>query len=241
MKKPTVAGPVEQRDIKYPTIEEAQRHFGIPDLAKLFREFLSDQWATSDVVSWILPEHWASQLRIRVYNSVAYTYQSFHKPVELDLIPLRAQQSGQNKGRTHTIWVDKGEVEGPGTTFGNRMPVIPLHFFTWEPPNTLWDLCEGSVREKVEWEVERKKGRKIPKSLELMMVYETRYANPHTKPDRWTGFTAVIANPKDSGRRYVAWVESIQGPAHLVLEDKTVKDPGKQWWLVNSHIDLATY
>jgi hypothetical protein len=242
LNKPTVAGPVNQKNIKCPTIQEAQHHFEIPDLPKLFHDFMCDQWATSELVDRILPEDWTTKLRIRVYNSVAYTYQPFQTPTELDRILLRSQKSGQNKGRTHTVWVDKGEEEGPATTFGTRVPAIPLLYFTWEPPKNLWSLCDESERAKIEWEMDTKKRRKVPKILELMMVYETKYANPNiTKPDRWTGFTAVIANPKDKQRRYIAWIESIQGPAHLVIEDETVKDPNNQRWLVNSHIDLATY
>jgi len=67
------------------------------------------------------------------------------------------------------------------------------------------------------------------------MLVGMKYATESGKPNRFHGFVEVVLNERD---RYVAEVEPIEGPVHL-LEGETIW--GKNSWIVNSHIDLETY
>jgi len=67
------------------------------------------------------------------------------------------------------------------------------------------------------------------------MLVGMKYATESGKPNRFHGFVEVVLNERD---RYVAEVEPIEGPVHL-LEGEKIR--GKNSWIVNSHIDLETY
>jgi len=57
-----------------------------------------------------------------------------------------------------------------------------------------------------------------------------KYATESGKANRFHGFVEVLLNEWD---RYVAEVEPIEGPEHL-LEGEKIR--GKNRWIVNSHI-----
>ena len=67
------------------------------------------------------------------------------------------------------------------------------------------------------------------------MLVGMKYATESGKPNRFHGFVEVVLNERD---RYVAEVEPIEGPVHL-LEGEKIRE--KNSWIVNSHIDLETY
>jgi len=67
------------------------------------------------------------------------------------------------------------------------------------------------------------------------MLVGMKYATEPGKPNCLHGFVEVVLNERD---QYVAEVEPIEGPVHLL---KGGKNWGKNSWIVNSHIDLETY
>ena len=67
------------------------------------------------------------------------------------------------------------------------------------------------------------------------MLVGMKYATESSNPNRFHGFVDVVLNKRD---RYVAEVEPIEGPVHLLERRKT---RGNKSWIVNSHIDLETY
>ena len=69
------------------------------------------------------------------------------------------------------------------------------------------------------------------------MLAGMKFATDSSRPNRFHGFVEVTENRAD---RYIAEVEAIEGPVHLVKEDERCKD-NKARWIVNSHIDLETY
>ena len=67
------------------------------------------------------------------------------------------------------------------------------------------------------------------------MLVGMKYTMESSNPNRFHGFVEVVLNERD---RYVAEVESIEGPVHM-LEGRKIQ--GNKSWIVNSHIDLETY
>ena len=67
------------------------------------------------------------------------------------------------------------------------------------------------------------------------MLVGMKYATESSNPNRFHGFVVVVLNEWD---QYVAEVEPIEGPVHLL---KGRKIRGNKSWIVNSHIDLETY
>ena len=72
-------------------------------------------------------------------------------------------------------------------------------------------------------------------TLELVMLVGMKYAMEASNPNCFQGFVEVVLNGRD---RYVAEVEPIEGPVHL-LEGRKIQ--GNKSWIVNSYIDLETY
>ena len=67
------------------------------------------------------------------------------------------------------------------------------------------------------------------------MLVGMKYAMELHRPNRFYGFMEVVLNERDW---YVADVEPIEGPVHLVKRGKIW---GKNSWVMNSNIDLNTY
>ena len=67
------------------------------------------------------------------------------------------------------------------------------------------------------------------------MLVGMNYATELSNPNRFHGFVEMGLNERD---RYVAEVEPIEGPVHL-LEGRKIR--GNKSWIVNRHIDLETY
>jgi hypothetical protein len=212
------------RGIKPLSLSEAATRFSIPDLPVLFRDYVEELWGQR-VAERVLGrrETYAESTLIEIYNSVANYYQPFQRPLEIERRLLRCtKETGKNEPVCHDIWVRESE-DRDKDSFQGRKACRPLLYFSFSPPNAV--IPQTSQRNKSA----------VTETLELVMLVGMKYATESSKPNRFHGFVEVVLNERD---RYVAEVEPIEGPVHLLERGKI---RGKNSWVVNSHIDLETY
>jgi hypothetical protein len=147
---------------------------------------------------------------------------------------------GKREPVTHDIWI-RANADRTQDSFQGRKASRPLLYFAYTPPQFAATLC-GSDGQRVasQRRTDRVRGRivqtLVPQTIELVMLVGMKFTTASSKPNRYHGFVEVELNTRD---RYVAQVEAIEGPVHLVDVNEK-RQTGKRW-IVNSHIDLETY
>ena len=160
---------------------------------------------------------------IEIYNSVANYFQLFQRPLEIKRRLLRcSKEAGKNQPVSHDIWVRESQNRDKDS-FQGRKACKPLLYFSFSPSKAV--IPETSQRNISP----------VTETLEPVMLVGIKYATELSNLNRFHGFVEVVLNERD---RYVAKVEPIEGPVHL-LEGRKIR--GKKSWIVNSHIDLETY
>lgn len=156
---------------------------------------------------------------IQVYNSVAYHYQPFQRPLEVEKYILRYTYKWRNGGEhRQSIWTRASEHHTQDT-FQGRKAAIPLLYFAYTPPK--WALLNPNAVGRIQTHITKstRHGQKIysylPSPVELAMVFGTKYCSVSGLPDPYHGSVAVVENPKDC---YVIPVSSIEGAVDLVPE-----------------------
>jgi hypothetical protein len=237
----TVAG--RARAIKPLSLTEAEERFEINDLARLFRDRAADVWGL-DLTERILgpANGYANRVHIEVYNSVADYYQPFQRPLLVEKRFLRCSKDENTKRGlvTHDIWV-RVNTDRTQDSFQGRQPCRPLLYFCYTPPEWASQVRGPGGQCVATREVTKSmRGRavkvSIPQRLELVMLMGYKFAGRSSLPNKFHGLVEVELNRKD---RYVADVEVIEGPVHLVDTNETRSS--RKRWVVNSHIDLETY
>ena len=127
-----------------------------------------------------------------------------------------------NRPLSHDICVRESQ-DRDKDSFQGRKPCKPLLYFSFSPSKAV--IPQTTKRNKSQ----------VTETLELVMLVGKKYATESGKPNRFQGFVEVVLNERDW---YLARVESIEGPVHL-LEGEKIR--GQNSWIVNSHIDLETY
>lgn len=212
------------RGIKRLSLSEAADRFSIPDLPALFRDYVEELWGQR-VAERVLGrrETYAESTMIEIYNSVANYFQPFQRPLEIERRLLRCtKEAGKNEPLSHDIWVRESQ-DRDRDSFQGRKACKPLLYFSFSPSKAV--IPQTSQRNKSP----------VTETLELVMLVGMKYAMESSNPNRFHGFVEVVLNERD---RYVAEVEPIEGPVHL-LEGRKIR--GNKSWIVNSHIDLETY
>ena len=212
------------RGIKPLSLSEAATRFSIPDLSVLFRDYVEELWGQR-VAERVLGrrETYAESTLIEIYNSVANYYQPFQRPLEIERRLLRCtRETGKNEPGCHDIWVRESE-DRDKDSFPGRKASRLLLYFSFSPPNAV--IPQTSQRNKSV----------VTETLELVMLVGMKYATESSKPNRVHGFVEVVLNERDW---YVAEVEPIEGPVHLLERGKI---RGKNSWVIKSHIELETY
>ena len=212
------------RGIKGLSLSEAADRFSIPDLSALFRDYVEELWwqrVAESVLGRI--ETYAESTIIEIYNSVANYFQPFKRPLEIERRLLRStKEAGKNEAVSHNIWVRESQ-DWYKDSFPGRKAFKPLLYFSVSPSKGV--IPRTSQRNKSP----------VTETLELVMLVGMKYATESSNPNRFHWFVEVVLNERD---RYVAEVEPIEGPVHL-LEGRKIR--GNKSWIVNSHIDLETY
>jgi len=238
-----LAGRVQS--MKSLSLREAATRFGINDFPAIFRQQIVAIWGPHLTERILGPdETFADQVRIEVYNSVANFYQPFQRPLEVRKRLLRCVRSGDGKRPpvTHNVWVRVTQDRTEDAFVGCKV-CRPLLYFSYTPPMFAAQL-RGPEGQKVGAELQPRStgGRKhevlVPQALELAVFAGYKYKGSSTRPNRFHGFMEVELE-NGNNRRFVAQVESIEGPVQLV-EVNEIRQTRKTW-IVNTHIDLDTY
>jgi hypothetical protein len=232
------------RTIKPLSLKAAAIRFGINDFPAIFRQQIVAIWGEHLTERILGPdETFADQVRIELYNSVANFYQPFQRPREVQKRFMRCGVSsgdGKRPAVTHNVWV-RVNPDRAQDAFQGRKVCTPLMYFSYTPPKFAAQL-RGPEGEKVEAEPQSRStgGREcqvfVPRTLGFAMLVGYRYTGSYGQPNRFHGCVEV---EPDNGDRFVAEVDSIEGPVQLVEVNETRKN--RKTWIVNNHIDLETY
>jgi len=212
------------RGIEQFSLSETADQFSIPDLPVLFHDYFEELWGQR-VAERVLGrrETYAESTIIEIYNSVANYFQPFQLPLEIERRLLRCtKEAGKKEPLSHDIWVRESQHRDKDS-FQGRKPCKPLPNFSFSRSKAV--IPQTTQRNKSQ----------VTEPLELVMLVGMKYATQLGKPNRFHGCVEVVHNERD---RYVAEVEPIEGPVHL-LEGEKIR--GTNSWIVNSHIDLETY
>ena len=90
------------------SLVQVQEEFGIPDLAKHFRERLEKLWGAEIMEKVCGPaSDFLRTVSVKVYPSITFYYRPFQQPLEVEKQLLRCSNDwrASKKDRTHDIWV----------------------------------------------------------------------------------------------------------------------------------------
>ena len=144
-------------------------------------------------------------------------------PLEIErrLLPC-TKEAEKNRPLSHDIWVRESQ-DRDKHSFQGRKACQPVLYFSFSPSKALIPrITQRNISQ-------------VTEILDQVILVGMKYTMASGKPNRFHGFVEVVPNEWD---RYVAEVEPIEGPVHL-LEGENIQ--GKDIWIVNSHIDLETY
>jgi len=144
----------------------------------------------------------------------------------------------------YNIWVQytQSEENDLNNTFQGQIPSFPVLYFSWTPPNQIFQFLEHLPARKV-LSTFSKRCRKTqqwvlrPQVKEYAVVIPTKYNDFHGWADCVYGFFQVV---KQTNKMHIVSVGATVGPAHFMWE---IAASGgiDSIWLVNNHIDLDTY
>jgi len=155
-------------------------------------------------------ETYAESTMIEIYNSVANNFQPCQHPLEIERRLLRCtKEAGKNEQLSHDIWVRESQDKDKDL-FQGRKPCKLLLYFSFSPSKAV--IPQTTQRNKSQ----------VTETLELVMLVGMKYAMESGKPNCFHGFVEVVLNERDG---YVAEVEPIEGPVHLLEGEKS---PGKK-------------
>jgi len=212
------------RGIQQLLLSEAVDRFSIPDLQVLFCDYVEELWEQR-VADRVLgrSETYAESTMIEIHNSVANYFRQVQCPLEIVRRPLRCtKEAGKYGPLSHDICVRESQ-DRDNDSFQGGKPCKPLLYLSFSPSKALIPLT-----------TQRNKSQ-VTETLELVMLVGMKYGTESGKPNCFHGFVEVLLNERD---RYVAELEPIEGPVHL-LEGGKIR--GKNSWIMNSQIDLETY
>jgi hypothetical protein len=214
------------------SLAHAKTEYGIPDLPKLLRRYLEAEWGVqlADAACGI---DFENRVKIKIYNSVAYSYRPFQKPYEVAKQLLRCTPKWRKlkNGLTHNIWVRCSEVRSEDT-FQGRKVCRPLLYLEYTPPVEILKLpaAEGQI------DTYSKSTRtQVPSPIGLAVIVGYKYVRPDGIPNKSHGCVEVELSKQD---RFVASIGSIEGAVQLIPEKDS---PNNKVYLVNNYIDLETY
>ena len=234
---PRLAGPVPKLKI---TLLQAQKMFGIPDLARHFKDRIIEEWK-ADLFHSICGSdtEYPQRVRIKVYNSAVYFYQPYQQPLDVKKQLLRCRPNDRSKN--HAIWTRVTE-DTTSDTFQGRKVAISLLYFGYTPLESALYISGSSDKVICHTAQRKRNGETVnlpkPRELQFAMITGTKYVTSTGQPDSIHGCVEVIENPQD---RYVMPIRSLEGAVHLVPVDEVHKGPNPRQYLVNNHIDLDTY
>ncbi len=237
---PKLAGKV--RGNKTITLNDAEKEFEVPNLARLFRERLDIMWGGEEIIEKVCGSvEEFGRTCIKVYQSIAFYYRPFQQPQEVKKHLLRCTNAwrASREARTHHIWIRHSE-DRVSDTFQGRKACYPLLYFGYTPPSRALRVTGGDksiIPTKV-----RERGNNpyatelVPKEMGFAMAVVYMYVRPDGLPNPHHGCVEVQLNKQDM---IVAPIESIEGAVHLIAENEEAEKGGI--FLVNNHIDLETY
>jgi hypothetical protein len=245
----------ECRSVKLKSLTDVAGDFEIPNLGKLFRAQIEEDWGT-EITGLVLGYNLKTlmdEVRIKLHNGLSYYRQPFHAPATVERIGLdcKVEYTNANKGmmpRTHTVWVQHAESEHNhlDNNFQGRVPSFPILYFTWTPPNKILQfrehLPDGKIlptfskrcKKRREWILR-------PRPQAYAVVIPTKFQDRRGWADKVDGFIRVV---KLTHKMHIVPVGAIVGPAHLVREDEEVLGSNRgddtSIWLLNNKVDLDT-
>ena len=172
---------------------------------------------------------------------MANFFQPFQQPLEVQKRFFRCLRFGSDKRSTvtHNVWV-RVKQDRTQDSFQGHKACMPLLYFSYTPPKFAEQLKEPDGQ-RVASERQQKftQGRThwilVPKALELAVLAGYKCTGSG-QPNRFHGSVEVELDGRD---RAVAEVGLIEGPVQLVEVNKARRS--RKRWIVNNHIDLATY
>jgi len=177
---------------------------------------------------------------------MSFYRQPFHCPTSVEHLGLdcKVEYTNANQGimlESHNICIQYAESD-LDNTFQGQVPLFPVLYFTWTPPNQILQFLEPLPTAKAisTFSTRCKKTQQWilrPQVQEYAVVIPTKYKDLHGWADCVEGFILVV---KQTDKMHIVPVGAIVGLAHLVRENAAT-DRIDSVWLVNNHVDLDTY